>query len=94
MDEYFDLWDGKVPVAADVKDGLTWEDNFRAFFAAWRDHITHRDMDWIKSIHQPVTLEQWMRDNNYNGVGKGDLLKNREDWRTQHQLHEEKRRRL
>jgi hypothetical protein len=39
-------------------------------------------MKWISSVHPPTTLEKWMRDNNYNGIVAGNLLKNTEDRRT------------
>lgn len=94
MDEYFELWDGQVPLASDIPDGKTWEQNFRAFFAMWRDNIVKRDMDWIKSIHPPTTIEKWMRDHHYNGTPRRDLLKNREDWRTTHSLRPELKARL
>lgn len=83
MDEYFSLWNGdQVPVASAVPDGKTWEGNFRAFFAGWRDNIVKRDMAWISSVHPPTTLEKWMRDNEYTGTLAGNLLKNTEDRRT------------
>ena len=83
MDEYFALWNGdKIPVASAVPDGKTWESNFRAFFATWRDNIVKRDMKWIASVHPPMTLEKWMRDTGYAGVPAGKFLKNTEDRRT------------
>lgn len=90
MDEYFALWNGKVPLASAEPNGQTWEENFRAFFALWRDNITTRDMDWIQSIHPPTTLEQWMRDHQYDGRPTGVLLKDREDGRNEHHLISEK----
>lgn len=87
MDEYFGLWNGdKTPVASAVPDGKTWEQNFRAFFAMWRDNIVKRDMVWIRSIHEPTTLEKWMRDNQYEGKRKTNLLKNVEDRPTNYQF--------
>lgn len=84
MDEYFGLWNGnEVPVANNVtiaEGGTSWEDNFRAFFAQFRDHLIKRDMDWIRSIHEPTTLEQWMREHDYKGVhDPNPILKKVED---------------
>ncbi|KAF8319405.1 NAD(P)-binding protein [Clavulina sp. PMI_390] len=84
MDEYFTMWNrSNVPVASEVPDGKTWEENFRAFFAMWRDRIVHRDMDWIRSIHEPTTLEKWMKDNKYTGRRNMQLLKGVEDFKSQ-----------
>ncbi|CAL1716920.1 unnamed protein product [Somion occarium] len=58
----------------------TWRKNFTAFWSLWRDDIIKRDMEWIRSIHPNVrTVETWMRENNYKGQLKSDLLKNMED---------------
>ncbi|KAF8319406.1 NAD(P)-binding protein [Clavulina sp. PMI_390] len=96
MDEFFALWKGDTPVASAVPRGITWEQNFRAFFAMWRDGIVlvKRDMDWLKSVHQPITMERWMRENDYDGKATGKLLKNRKDWITPHHLLQEKTRNL
>ena len=38
------------------------------------------DMKWTRSIHpNAITLEQWMRERNYEGKLRLDLLKNTED---------------
>lgn len=83
MDEFFELMNGKeVPVASAVPDGKTWDANFRSFFALFRDNIVKRDMDWIRSIHPPTTVEQWMRDMKYTGIPTAIPLKNYEDGST------------
>lgn len=80
MDDYFKLWNGtEVPMAANVPNGKTWEENFRGFMALWRDNVVSRDMEWVNSIHPPTTLEKWMRDRNYDGGFEGSLLKVMED---------------
>lgn len=80
MDDYFALWNGKdVPVASAVPNGKTWEDNFRAFFAMWRDGKFKRNMEWIASVHSPTSVEQWMRESKYTGAQSYSLLKNVED---------------
>lgn len=80
MDEYFKLWNGnEIPLAYDDPSGKSWEENFRAFWALWRDNIVQRDMEWTRSIHQPTTLETWMRDSNYTGTMGLALLKDVQD---------------
>lgn len=82
MDDWFKHWNGQeVPVASAVPDGKTWEENFRAWWAMWRDNLIKRDMDWVRSIHQPTTLEAWMRETEYTGKPEMGLLKNQEDGR-------------
>ena len=47
MDEYYKLYDGvDIPVASDVayREGPSFEENFRAFFAMWRDGIVKREI--------------------------------------------------
>ena len=84
MDDYFKLWNGnQIPLASDDPKGISWENNFRAWWAMWRDNIVQRDMEWITSVHRPTTLEQWMRDTQYTGVLRSDpLLKNEADGRS------------
>lgn len=80
MDEYFKLWNGKeIPLASDDPQGMTWEENFRAWWAMWRDGVIKRDMEWISSIHPPTTLEQWIRDHKYEGKMGLHLLKDIQD---------------
>ncbi|KAF8305362.1 nmrA-family protein [Clavulina sp. PMI_390] len=82
MDEYSALFNGKeLPTASMVPDGKTFDANFRAFWAMWRDNIITptRDMEWISSIHPPITVERWIRDNKYDGIVTSALLKNSED---------------
>lgn len=79
MDEYFKLWNGEIPVATEVPEGKTFEENFRAWWAMWRDNIVQRDMDWIKRIHPPTTLEMWMREHHYTGELRIDLIKGVQD---------------
>lgn len=83
MDDYFTLWNGdEVPLASEDPEGKSWEDNFRAWWAMWRDGLIKRDMEWIRSIHPPTTLEAWIRENNYTGEASTALLKNDQDGRT------------
>ncbi|KAI0785596.1 NAD(P)-binding protein [Abortiporus biennis] len=59
--------------------GITWRQNFTAFWALFRDGIVQRDLDWLRSIHPKIhTLESWMRETNYNGELEV-LLKDQED---------------
>lgn len=79
MDDYFKLWNGdEIPMAYDDPQGKSWEDNFRAFWAVWRDGLVKRDMEWIRSVHPPTSLEQWIRDRNYIGKMGLTLLKDME----------------
>ncbi|KAH9949545.1 NAD(P)-binding protein [Amylocystis lapponica] len=58
----------------------TWGENFSGWWAAFRDDILKRDMQWIRSIHPHIhTLESWMREINYTGNLTTGLLKNSED---------------
>ena len=42
----------------------------------WRDNLIVRDEAWLTSIHpDPVTVEQWMRETNYDGVMEQSTLK-------------------
>lgn len=80
MDDYFSLWNGnEIPLASDDPEGISWEDNFRAWWAIWRDHLIKRDMEWLRGIHPPTTLEAWMRDNDYTGKMSMNLLKDTQD---------------
>src|SRR5258708_2334028 len=82
MDAYFALWEGAdQPVATQLAYGTTsFEQNFRGFFSQWRDNIVHRDMDWLKSVHpRTKSVEQWMREEHYQGDLSLSLLKNAED---------------
>lgn len=80
FDEYFALWQGDFPLASDMPKGsMTWEQNFRAFFHLYHDHVIKRDMEWLSSIHPPLTMEKWMRDTDYKGIPQFALLKNSED---------------
>lgn len=82
LDEYFELFNGKaIPVASAVPQGKNWESNFRSWWSMWRDNIVKRDMDYVRSIHPPTTLDKWMRDNKYDGTVDHVLLKNAEDHR-------------
>ena len=63
--------------------GLTWKQNFSAFWAMWRDDIVSRDMDWVRRVNpNGHTLESWMREKGYMGKllsGTETLLKNAEE---------------
>lgn len=72
------------PVANEMPEGqgyTTTRQNFSAFWRMWRDDVATRDFEWLKSIHPELkTLEQWMRETDYQGViVKSPLLKNMED---------------
>lgn len=80
MDEYFALWQGDIPLASDMPKGsFSWEQNFRAFFALYRDNVIKRDMDALREIHEPLDMERWMRETKYQGIPAFELLKNCED---------------
>lgn len=50
------------------------------FWRQWRDGIITRDMDWIKSVNpNGHSVESWMRETDYRGDLKFDLLKNLQD---------------
>ena len=64
-----------------VGDGsTTWKQNFTAFFSMWRDDRITRDMEWNHRVNPNLlTLERWMRKENYTGEITLNLLKNAED---------------
>ncbi|KAI0742363.1 NAD(P)-binding protein [Daedaleopsis nitida] len=75
-----------VPVANErgsVNDGsTTWKENFRGFWALWRDDVITRDFDWLRKVNpHGYTLESWMHAKKYRGanVAGQTLLKNVED---------------
>lgn len=72
-----------IPVAYERTpgEGLSWRKNFTGWWAAFRDDILKRDMNWIRDINpNGHTLESWMKAVNYTGdVPNTDLLKDVED---------------
>jgi hypothetical protein len=54
----------------------TFRQNFSGFWRVFRDNVIKRDMQWIKRVHSRThSLEDWMRDHNYTGERKMDILK-------------------
>ena len=87
VDEWFENFEGvEDPVANERKhDGSTsWRQNFAAWWALWRDDVIVRDMVWVRRVHpRALTLERWMRGNNYTGeLRRVAILKNTEDGKT------------
>ncbi|KAJ3549004.1 hypothetical protein NM688_g5227 [Phlebia brevispora] len=87
IDLWFDLFGGvDNPVANEKPVGggsTTWKENFRGWWALWRDGMVQRDMDWIRSINpEGHTLESWMKEVNYDGQLQRSVLKNVEDSKT------------
>ena len=87
IEEWFGNFDGvDDPVANERKvDGSTsWRQNFSAWWALWRDDVISRDMTWVRKVHPgALTLERWMRENNYTGeLRRVTILKNTEDGKT------------
>ncbi|KIY44842.1 nmrA-family protein [Fistulina hepatica ATCC 64428] len=87
FDEWWNNFDSSAtskPLGHWWKTGVMYRDNFTRFWSAYRDDIIKRDMDWILSVHPgTLTLEKWMRKNNYRGEYKlheeGVILKDAED---------------
>lgn len=87
FEEWFNNFDNvDLPLAHDLDKGVkvegvtTWRTNFTAWWSLWRDDIITRDMNWIRKVNpRGYTLEKWMRENNYTGNLRIDLLKNGED---------------
>jgi len=81
FDEYFEMLHGAdQPIAQDLQGGTSIEEDFRSFFALYRDNVVKRDMDWVRSVHPgTMTLERWIKENNYTGGGFSPLLKAVED---------------
>ncbi|KAL4244654.1 NmrA-like oxidoreductase [Abortiporus biennis] len=86
IDEWMDnLNHVDLPLASDrwgqEPDGsITWRQNFTAWWAGYHDGLVKRDLKWLRSIHPKLhTLESWMRETKYDGIKKGDVLKNQED---------------
>ncbi|KAI0643403.1 NAD-P-binding protein [Trametes meyenii] len=83
MDDWFALFnqdDINKPLANEkqIPDGsTTWRENFTCWWAQYRDDIIKRDFDMLRRINPNLyTLERWMREAEYNGNRKRDLLKN------------------
>ncbi|KAI0317730.1 NAD-P-binding protein [Amylostereum chailletii] len=83
-DEWFtNLVDADIPIASGEKakgDGsTTWRKNFTGWWAAWKEDVVTRDMEWVRKVHpEGHTLESWMRENNYDGSWENDILKTAE----------------
>lgn len=87
LDDWFSNFEGvDKPVANERPDGdgsTTWRKNFSGWWSLWRDGIIHRDMDAIRRINPSLTtIESWMRQNDYHGQWRRNLLKNSEDGKT------------
>jgi hypothetical protein len=69
------------PLYSQKGDGSTTiRQNFSGSLNLYKDDIIKRDTEWIRSIHpNSYTVERWMRETNYKGQMKRDLLKNVED---------------
>ena len=86
IDEWMANFKGtELPVAYERTpgDGLTWKKNFSGWWAAFRDDILKRDMEWIRKVNpNGHTLESWMKAVNYTGDRPSTiLLKDAEDHR-------------
>lgn len=88
VEEWFENIDNAdQPLATENTYGdgsTTWKENFTAFYYLYRDDIIQRDMAWIRQVNpKGHTLESWMRERNYKGELKADVLKKTEDkeWR-------------
>lgn len=69
-EEFFDLFENSTLPAAThaARPAGSWRKTFGGLFALMRDDIMKRDLEWVKSIHpNSTTLEQWMRDTQYDG---------------------------
>ncbi|KAJ7152494.1 NAD-P-binding protein [Mycena filopes] len=83
IDEWFASFEAERledPIANAKKRGdgsKTLRENTAAFWKLYRrDDLIHKDMEWIRKIHPGTyTLERWMRENKYTGLGE-TLLKN------------------
>ncbi|CDO76850.1 hypothetical protein BN946_scf185033.g47 [Trametes cinnabarina] len=86
MNEWFALWnqdDIQRPLANEkcVPDGsTTWEQNFRCWWALFRDDVIQRDFGCVRKLNpHGHTLESWMRETGYDGDGLESPLKNAQD---------------
>ncbi|CAK5283344.1 unnamed protein product [Mycena citricolor] len=74
IDEWFanfhiGLSDAKIGTGS-----LTVKENFAGFWAVFRDRKVVKDVEWCKSVHPGTqSVEQWMRENNYQGKGPTSL---------------------
>ncbi|OCH84300.1 NAD(P)-binding protein [Obba rivulosa] len=77
----FDGIDKPVANERKVEEGATsWKENFRRWWALYRDDLITRDMEWIRKVNpHGHTLESWMRHKGYIGELNHGLLKNFED---------------
>ena len=87
IDSWFDLFTGVDNPLANERpfgdDSITWKENFKGWWALWRDTIVQRDVEWNKKINPNTrTLESWMREVGYDGQLRRNVLKNAEDNKT------------
>ena len=87
LEEWFANFEGvDRPVAnerIDADGSTTWRENFSGWWSCWRDDIISRDMCWVRSVNPgTLSLERWMRKNDYRGQWKRSILKNTEDGKT------------
>lgn len=87
IDDWFDLFESvDNPLANERPAGdgsTTWKENFRGWWALWRDAMVKRDMEWIRKVNpNGHTLKSWMTHMDYNGQLRRDVLKNAEDNKT------------
>ncbi|KAH9914600.1 NAD-P-binding protein [Fomitopsis serialis] len=86
-DDWVRILDGvDVPLANErgrTRDGsITWKENFRAWWANWRDVTISRDYELLRKVNpKGHTLESWMRKEGYGKDlwAKVSFLKNAED---------------
>ncbi|KAH9940417.1 nmrA-family protein [Epithele typhae] len=72
VDAWCDLAvDADIPLALDHSKGdgsTTWRQNTHRWFALYQDELIQRDFAMLRKIHPGLlTVEQWMRNNNYTG---------------------------
>lgn len=87
IDDWFDLFTGvDNPLANERPVGdpsISWKNNFKGWWALWRDDMVKRDIDWIRRVNpKGFTLESWMRTVRYDGKLRRNVLKNSEDRKT------------
>lgn len=70
LDEFFDCMHNPDLTAAThaARPAGSWRKTIGGLWALLRDDVLTRDMDWIRSVHpNSLTLEEWMRETNYDG---------------------------
>ncbi|TFY83231.1 hypothetical protein EWM64_g794 [Hericium alpestre] len=68
------------PLAHNGVNSMTYRQNFSAWWTMYDHDLIERDIDWIRKVNPGTrSVEDWMRETNYDGSINVNLLKDIED---------------